>query len=139
MGNNNLFALTPGSIAIVDHVDQYLTAFGGDIVPRDASGVVTNAAGDLGSATAKFKNLNLSGTANITILKANDFQQTLNLSQNPLLKLKKLNFVQVGGGSGIERTISYTNAEREINRYYASPIYDTGISPDISIKEAGIY
>jgi hypothetical protein len=56
MGTNTLTQIGTGAPveATGDLVDQYLTALGVDIVPRNSSGVATSAAGGIGTATYKF-------------------------------------------------------------------------------------
>ena len=58
MGSNNLTIIGTGTPveATGDLVDQYATAIGTDLVPRTASGVVTTAAGGLGTSSYKWAN-----------------------------------------------------------------------------------
>lgn len=61
MGTNSLTEI--GIVSAVDstgaHIDQYRTALSGDFVPRNASGVPTDGAGNNGTATYQWKNIYL--------------------------------------------------------------------------------
>lgn len=59
MGAGTLVSIGTGSPvnATGDQLDQYKAALGGDIVPRNTSGVPTDQGGNLGSATYRFYNL----------------------------------------------------------------------------------
>jgi hypothetical protein len=56
MGANNL-TFVAGGVIQTSHPNQYFTALSQDVVPRDASGVVTTAAGSLGSSTYKWDSI----------------------------------------------------------------------------------
>jgi hypothetical protein len=64
MGANNL-TFVAGGVIQTSHPNQYFTALSQDVVPRDASGVVTTAAGSLGSSTYKWDSIFFSGSLNI--------------------------------------------------------------------------
>ncbi len=68
MGTNTLTQIgttTPVN-ATGDLVDQYITALGGDFVPRNTSGAPTDEAGSLGSATYQWSGLYVTGNPSIT-------------------------------------------------------------------------
>ena len=66
MGTNNLSQIGAArTLAVGTQLDQYFNALQQNIVPRNSSGVPTNAAGDLGSSSYKFKDLYLSGSGYI--------------------------------------------------------------------------
>jgi len=50
-GTNTLTSVSSGQIIKPSHINQFVTALGGDIVPRNVSGVATTNAGSLGSDT----------------------------------------------------------------------------------------
>lgn len=67
MGTNNLtqIGIVTTSEATGDDVDQYLTALGADFVPRNASGVVTDQAGAIGTAAFKWSGAEFQDTTNV--------------------------------------------------------------------------
>ena len=57
MGTNNLSSKSDGQAISSSDMNQYRTAFNGDIVPRNTSGVPTDLAGNVGDATYGFANV----------------------------------------------------------------------------------
>ena len=62
MGTGTLTSIGTGSPvnATGDQLDQYKAALGGNLVPRNTSGVPTDLGGDLGTASYRFNQLNVS-------------------------------------------------------------------------------
>ena len=54
MADNNLQSRADGDVAAADDVNQYRTAFVGDVVPRNSSGVKTDLAGNLGTSLLRW-------------------------------------------------------------------------------------
>ena len=65
MGTNTIADVSDGTTADASDLNQYSTALREDFVPRNASGAATSGAGDLGTATYKWQDLNIAGNATI--------------------------------------------------------------------------
>lgn len=63
MSDNSLITVSDGQVIAASHINQSKIAMGGDIIPRDSSGVPSSGTGDLGTETYKFKDIHLSGNA----------------------------------------------------------------------------
>lgn len=74
MGTNNLSEKAEGDVILNDDPNQYEEALTGDLVPRNTSGVPTNAAGDVGTSVYKWNNAKFDGT-----VESDAFKQTDNL------------------------------------------------------------
>ena len=61
MSGNSLNTAVDGEVIPASDINQFKTAMAEDIIPRNTSGIATASAGDLGSSTYPFKDLNISG------------------------------------------------------------------------------
>jgi len=59
MGDNNLSSAVDGNIITAASVNQYKTAFSGDVIPRASDGTINDAASDLGSSSNQFKDAHI--------------------------------------------------------------------------------
>lgn len=113
MGTGTLTSIGTGSpvTATGDQLDQYKSALGGDLIPRNTSGVATDLGGNLGTATYRFNQLNVS----TAIIGGTSIDPTLLTSKNNRITAYRVdandfpNHLVAGGANSLTVTLHCTS------------------------------
>lgn len=113
MGTNTLTSIGTGTpvTATGDQLDQYKSALGGNIIPRNTSGVPTDLGGDLGTATYRFNQLNVS----TAVIGGTSIDPTLLTSKNNRITAYRVdaydfpNHLVAGGANSLTVTLHCTS------------------------------
>ena len=123
MGTNTITSVSDGQTAVASQLNQYKTILGGDIVPRNTSGVPVDEAGSLGDSNYTFEKVRFGGSSNGLYLTNDSSDLSINVDDSQVSAIDQYGFYKQ------ERTVVTSTA--------SAIALDQGAIANVTLSKSG--